>query len=94
MTRSELVKQITKKYEGLELSIIQRAVEVMFEEISSSLSEGRRVELRGFGAFAVKQRKSRMARNPRTGDSVYVPPKSVLSFKPGKMMRERLNPKD
>lgn len=94
MTRSELVKQIAKKYEGLDHSIIQYAVETVFNEISSSLGEGYRVELRGFGAFSVKRRKSRTGRNPRTGAAVYVPSKFVLSFRPGKTLREQLNPKD
>lgn len=94
MTRSEIVKEIAKKYEGLDHSIIQYAVETVFDKISSSLGEGHRVELRGFGVFSVKRRKSRTGRNPKTGAAVYVPAKFVLSFRPSKMVREQLNPKD
>ena len=92
MTRSELIDQIAASYPDLDRMVIQRAVETIFDEIAASLGEGRRVELRGFGAFAVKVRQSRKARNPRTGAAVFVPPKYALSFKPGKGMREQLNP--
>ncbi|MNC97118.1 Integration host factor subunit beta [compost metagenome] len=63
----------------------------MFDEIANALARGHRVELRGFGAFSVKHRPSRVGRNPRTGDAVQVSEKSVPFFKTGKEMRERLN---
>ena len=70
---------------------IERLVTTFFEEISKALSTGNRVELRGFGAFSVKERPSRVARNPRTGEPVDVLEKSVPFFKTGKELRIRLN---
>ena len=64
----------------------------MFDQIIKALRDGDRVELRGFGAFSVKSRDSRMGRNPRTGDAVKVEAKRVPFFKTGKELRERLNP--
>ena len=63
----------------------------MFEEISTALARNERVELRGFGAFSVKQRPARVGRNPRTGERVQVSEKFVPYFKTGKALRERLN---
>ena len=63
----------------------------IFDEITTALSEGDRVELRGFGAFSVKERAARMGRNPRTGESVKVEAKNMPFFKTGKALRERLN---
>ena len=64
-----------------------------FDEISSALSRGDRVELRGFGAFSIKQRNARIGRNPRTGSAVEVPAKRVPYFKTGKQLRNMLNNK-
>jgi integration host factor subunit beta len=66
-------------------------VSTVFDEISEALARGDRVELRGFGAFSVKHRRSRTGRNPRTGDTVNVPSKFVPFFKTGKELRDRLN---
>jgi len=70
---------------------VERIVSTIFDSISEALSRGDRVELRGFGAFSVKHRDGRVGRNPRTGESVEVPEKSVPFFKTGKELRERLN---
>lgn len=66
----------------------------IFEEIIDALATGNRVELRGFGAFSVKQRDARIGRNPRTGESVSVDEKHVPFFKAGKLLRDRLNGHD
>ncbi|MCZ6610978.1 MAG: HU family DNA-binding protein, partial [Alphaproteobacteria bacterium] len=66
-------------------------VTAIFDEITAALSRGDRVELRGFGAFSVKQRDARIGRNPRTGEAVSVAAKRVPFFKTGKLLRERLN---
>jgi integration host factor subunit beta len=73
---------------------VERIVSTIFEEISAALARGDRVELRGFGAFSVKQREARLGRNPRTGDSVAVARKAIPFFKTGKQLRERLNGKE
>jgi integration host factor subunit beta len=70
---------------------IERIVSAIFEEISGALARGDRVELRGFGAFSVKQRAARVARNPRTGEAVQVTEKRVPFFKTGKELRQSLN---
>ena len=69
----------------------ERIVSAIFDEITAALARGDRVELRGFGAFSVKQRDARIGRNPRTGEAVHVAEKRVPFFKTGKLLRERLN---
>jgi len=99
MIRSELVQRIFDENQELpaEHRLSQRDVErivgTIFEEITDALSRGDRVELRGFGAFAVKKRDARVGRNPRTGESVEVEEKHVPFFKTGKLLRDRLNGK-
>lgn len=70
---------------------VETIVATVFDGIATALAEGRRVELRGFGAFSIKQRDPRTGRNPRTGQSVQVTGKAVPHFKPGKELRERVN---
>jgi integration host factor subunit beta len=70
---------------------VERIVSTIFDEITAALARGDRVELRGFGAFSVKQRDARVGRNPRTGESVEVDRKVIPFFKTGKQLRERLN---
>ena len=91
MIKSELIQQIADANQHLYQRDVERIVSVLFEEITAALARGDRVELRGFGAFSVKTRESRMGRNPRTGEQVPVPEKSVPFFKTGKELRERMN---
>jgi integration host factor subunit beta len=70
---------------------VERIVSTIFDEITNALAEGRRVELRGFGAFSTRAREARTGRNPRTGTAVKVDAKRVPYFKPGKELREKLN---
>jgi integration host factor subunit beta len=91
MIRSELVKKLESENTELKIEEIERIVDLFFNQIIQRLADGGRVELRGFGAFSTRDRDSRKGRNPRTGDSVDVPPKRVPYFKPGKEVRERLN---
>ena len=93
MTKSELIQRLAEMNPGLELQDAVRIVGAVFGEISSALSRGDRVELRGFGAFSVRERAARMGRNPRTGEAVQVDRKFLPFFKTGKELRERLNPK-
>lgn len=92
MTRSELIERIADANPHLLLRDVESLVATIFDEISGALSQGNRVELRGFGAFSVKHRDARVARNPRTGESVAVEEKRVPMFKAGKQLRQRLNP--
>jgi len=91
MTKSDLILRLAELYPNLLQRDIERIVATMFEEISNALARGNRVELRGFGAFSVKQRDARMGRNPRTGEAVAVTEKHVPFFKTGKQLRDRLN---
>ena len=91
MIRSELIQKISEENPHLFQRDVERIVNTVFEEIITAMSRGDRVELRGFGAFSVKQRDARTGRNPRTGDSVSVEEKHVPFFKTGKLLRDRLN---
>jgi integration host factor subunit beta len=91
MIRSELLQALARDNPDLRAEEIEQVVDIFFDEISSRLAEGGRVELRGFGAFSTREREARQGRNPRTGESVDVPAKSVPYFKPGKEMRALLN---
>ena len=89
MTKKEIVKQISDRL-GLTQLKTKEIVQFTFDAILETLLEVHRIELRNFGVFEVKQRKARKARNPRTGERVDVPPKNVVTFKPGKEMEERV----
>ncbi len=91
MTRSELIQILAEKNPHLYLRDVETIIDTVFEEITAALIKGDRVELRGFGAFSVKERQARTGRNPRTGESVSVDAKRLPFFKTGKGLRERLN---
>ncbi len=91
MTKSELITYLAEENPHLYQRDVERIVTTIFDEIASALAEGDRVELRGFGAFSVKQRYARVGRNPRTGEAVNVAAKRVPYFKTGKQLREKLN---
>lgn len=91
MVKSELIARLAEENPHLYQRDIERFVSTILEEISRALARGDRVELRGFGAYSVKRRAARQARNPRTGEAVYVAEKHVPFFKTGKELRQRLN---
>jgi integration host factor subunit beta len=93
MTKAELVDLITG---GTDLNRRDTVtvVNLIMENIGNALATGDKVELRGFGSFKVKSRRSRLARNPRTGDAVDVPAKRVPYFKASNELKERLNGRD
>jgi integration host factor subunit beta len=90
MTKAELVEevalntQLTKKHAEI-------IVNTVFESIVDSLKDGDKIELRGFGSFRIRERGSRLGRNPKTGATVAVPSKKIPYFKPGKQLKELLN---
>jgi integration host factor subunit beta len=94
MIRSELIQIVAEENPHLYQRDVERIVNTLFEEIIEAMANGDRVELRGFGAFSVKQRDARIGRNPRTGEAVEVEAKSVPFFKTGKLLRDRLNGKE
>ena len=89
MTKKEIVKTISDEI-GLTQLKTKEIVQKTFNTIVDTLVEEGRIELRNFGVFEVKKRAARKARNPRTGDKVFVPEKYVVTFKPGKEMEERV----
>jgi len=97
MIRSELIQKIFEENQDrssenqLTMRDAEKIVNTIFDEITSAMARGDRVELRGFGAFSVKKRDARTGRNPRTGESVEVEEKHVPFFKTGKLLRDRLN---
>jgi nucleoid DNA-binding protein len=90
VTKKEIVKTISDET-GLNQQQIKQIVQLTFDSIIATLIEEGRIELRNFGVFQVRPRAARKARNPRTGRQVEVPEKFVVSFKPGKIMEERVN---
>ena len=91
MTKSELIARLAAQNPSLYHRDIERLVNTIFDTITEALVVGDRVELRGFGAFSLREREGRMGRNPRTGEAVSVNAKRMPFFKMGKGMRERLN---
>lgn len=87
MTKRELVIRVANKL-GMTQSDVARVIEGTFDTISRTLAQGGRWELRDFGMFEVKTRAARMGRNPRTGAQVPVPERKVVTFRPGKNMKE------
>ena len=93
MTKSELIEQVAEKIEGLTKKQTEIIVNEVLESIKNALavSDNPRVEIRGFGSFKVKQRRSRDGRNPKTGMQVSIDAKKVPVFKAGKELRERVD---
>ena len=93
MTKSELIQRLSEMYPDPRLyhRDFERVVNKVFDEIGASLTRGDRVELRGFGAFSVRERDKRVGRNPRTGEAVDVEKKQLPFFKAGKGLRDRIN---
>lgn len=89
MTKKEIVRTISEEI-GLTQLKTKEIVQKTFDAIIDALVEDGRIELRNFGVFEVKRRAPRKARNPRTGDKVFVPEKFVVTFKPGKDMEKRV----
>jgi integration host factor subunit beta len=91
MTKSELIEVIALKKSDLPYKDVEQAVKTMLEQMSESLANGERIEIRGFGSFSLHYRPPRLGRNPKTGASVSLPGKYVPHFKPGKELRERVD---
>lgn len=91
MTRSELIAHLSEKFQNLSAKDIDLVVKTILDDLSRTLSNGGRAEIRGFGSFVLNHRPPRNGRNPKTGASVYVPAKYTPHFKPGKELRERVD---
>ena len=91
MTKSELIDSLAEIQQHLAHIDVELGVKSILEQMSGSLSNGERIEIRGFGSFSLHFRAPRMGRNPKTGEAVALPGKHVPHFKPGKALRERVN---
>lgn len=91
MTRSELIQAIAERFPQLNKTDCDVAVKEIMEAIGGALAKGNRVEIRGFGSFALNYRQPRTGRNPKTGQGVDVPGKYAPHFKPSKCFHESLN---
>jgi len=94
MTKSVLIEKIAEKISqdaGISKKQTEVIIDTVFDSIKDALAKGEKVEIRGFGNFRLRERRARQARNPKTGESVEVPPKKVPFFKVGKELREMVN---
>jgi len=90
MTKAELVDEVARVVQ-LTKKQAETIVNIIFDSIVDSLRTGQKIELRGFGSFRLRSRKSRTGRNPKTGEKVDVPSKKIPYFKPGKELKELIN---
>jgi integration host factor subunit beta len=88
MNRSDLVAELAAPFGQLTQRDTETAVNAIIDAMSNALARGHRIEIRGFGSFAVKRQAPRLGRNPRSGESVAIPAKRVAHFKPGQALRE------
>ena len=92
MVKSEIIKELHQKHPGLNRSQVEAIVETFFSTILENLEKDRPVELRDFGRFSVKRIKEKYnARNPKTGEVIYVPAKKKVSFKMSKHLKQEIN---
>lgn len=91
MTKSELIERLIEQHSQLSVKDVELAVKTMLDHMTESLSNGDRIEIRGFGSFSLHYRAPRVGRNPKTGESVSLDAKYVPHFKPGKEMRDQVN---
>ena len=91
MTKSELIELLIDKHPELSVRDVEAAAKTMLAHMTESLSNGGRIEVRGFGSFSLHYRAPRIGRNPKTGESVALSEKYVPHFKPGKELREQVN---
>lgn len=87
MTKREIAIKVAEKTNLTQL-VVQDVIQKTLDCVTQSLADGKHIELRNFGVFKVKERKSRIGRNPRTGEEVPVPARKAVVFKPGKIMKD------
>ena len=91
MIKSELVRALQGQFAALQQRDVELAVNCLLEQMVNALANNERIEIRGFGVFSKYQRPPRLARNPKTGEAFNLPAKTVVHFKPGRAMRDRVN---
>ena len=90
MLKRDLISKVAENMNGYLKKDITQAIDIMMETIADALVEGRRVEIRGFGSFSVRDRKAKETKNPRTGDVMHIPPRKTLHFTMSKSLKEPL----
>jgi|TARA_B100001013_G_scaffold326904_1_gene239733 integration host factor subunit beta len=90
INKKELIEIIANEQEQLPYKDIELAIKTIIESMIDSLKKGKRIEIRGFGSFSLRYRKSRIGRNPKSGESVNIDERYVPHFKPGKDLKERV----
>ena len=91
VVKSKLLKQLSKNYPNFLKKDLEKFTNIVLNEIKRALKRGDRVELRGFGVFSTKTQKSRISRNPKTGEKVNTPEKKTIHFKMSKELFKKLN---
>ena len=91
MVKSELVSVLNEKSPGLQERDVELALNCIIGQMANALAQGERIEIRGFGSFNLRHRPPRIARNPKSGESVNLPAKVAIHFKPGQEMRGRVD---
>lgn len=89
MTKRDLVIRVAQKT-GITQFLVRNIIDAVLKEIIEILASGEWIELRNFGVFKIKERKERIGRNPRTGEKVPIPPKKIVYFKVGKILKEKV----
>ena len=91
MVKSQLLRALNEKLPELQQRDVELAINCMLEQMIAALSKGERIEIRGFGSFNIRYHAPRIGRNPKTGETVNLPEKFAIHYKPGKEIRDRVN---
>ncbi len=91
MTKSELIETVVSQVDTFSRKDVEMIIDTLFQSMTDSLSNGEKVEIRGFGSFKIKERNGRQGRNPKSGENIFIESKKVPFFKAGKEIKERIN---
>ena len=91
MVKSQLLRALNEKLPELQQRDVELAINCMLEQMIAALSKGERIEIRGFGSFSIRHHAPRIGRNPKTGETVNLPEKFAIHYKPGKEIRDRVD---
>ncbi|HHG73656.1 MAG TPA: integration host factor subunit beta [Persephonella sp.] len=91
MKKSDIIQMLLEEFPELDRKTVTNIVNGTFEAMMEALTKGQKIEIRGLGTFRVKSRPAKVARNPKTGEKINVPPKKVVHFKIGKLLKAKLN---
>ncbi len=92
MTKAEIVENVYERIGGFSKKEAAEVVELVFDTIKETLERGEKIKISGFGNFLVRQKNSRIGRNPQTGEEITISARRVLTFKPSQVLKNSLNP--